>query len=84
MVELGIVDIREIIRLIKSNYDFDFSCFALTSLKYRLEHIIAKNSLSNPESLYRKLTDERDFFDIFLLDFTADVRFLQIDPDLCI
>jgi chemotaxis protein methyltransferase CheR len=66
MVELGIVDIREIIRLIKNQYDIDFSTFALTSLKYRLEHIIAKNNLSSPESLYRKLTDHREFFDTFI------------------
>ena len=82
MVELGIVDIREIIRLIKSNYDFDFSCFALTSLKYRLEHIIAKNSLSNPESLYRKLTDERDFFDIFLFQLMVPSTEMFRDPSV--
>ncbi len=66
MVELGIVDIREIIRLIKNQYDIDFSTFALTSFKYRLEHIIAKNNLTSPENLYRKLTDHREFFDIFM------------------
>jgi len=65
MVELGIVDIREIIRLIKNQYDIDFSTFALTSLKYRLEHIIAKNNLTSPENLYRKLTDHHEFFDTF-------------------
>jgi hypothetical protein len=57
MIELGIVDIREIIRLINKNYNFDFSNFALTSLKYRLEHVIAKNNLTSPESLFRKLSD---------------------------
>jgi chemotaxis protein methyltransferase CheR len=66
MVELGIVDIREIIRLIKNQYNIDFSTFALTSLKYRLEHIIAKNNLTNPENLYRKLTDHPEFFDTFI------------------
>jgi len=66
MIELGIVDIREIIRLIKNRYDIDFSTFALTSFKYRLEHIIAKNNLTSPENLYRKLTDHREFFDTFI------------------
>jgi chemotaxis protein methyltransferase CheR len=66
MVELGIVDIREIIRLIKSNYNYDFSTFALTSLKYRLEYVIAKNNLTSPESLFRKLNNQVEFFDSFL------------------
>lgn len=66
MTELGIVDIREIIRLVNNNFKFDLSNFALTSLKYRLEHIIAKNNLLSPEGLYRKLLDQKDFFDTFL------------------
>jgi hypothetical protein len=57
MVELGIVDIREIIRLIKNNYNYDFSTFALTSLKYRLEYVISKNNLTSPESFFRKLSN---------------------------
>jgi chemotaxis protein methyltransferase CheR len=66
MVELGIVDIREIIRLIKNHYNYDFSTFALTSLKYRLEYVISKNNLTSPESLFRKLSNQPDFFDTFL------------------
>jgi chemotaxis protein methyltransferase CheR len=66
MVELGIVDIREIIRLIKNKYNYDFSTFALTSLKYRLEYVIAKNNLTSPESLFRKLNNQTEFFDSFL------------------
>ncbi len=82
MVELGIVDIREIIRLIKNQYDIDFSTFALTSLKYRLEHIIAKNNLSNPENLYRKLTDHRDFFDTFIHQLFVPASEMFRDPSV--
>lgn len=80
MVELGIVDIREIIRLIKNNYNFDFSNFALTSFKYRLEHIIAKNNLSSPENLYRKLTDDTGFFDTFLFQLMVPSTEMFRDP----
>jgi chemotaxis protein methyltransferase CheR len=82
MVELGIVDIREIIRLVKSNYEVDFSNFALTSLKYRLEHIIAKNNLTSPESLYRKLHDQRNFFDIFLSQLFVPSTEMFRDPSV--
>jgi chemotaxis protein methyltransferase CheR len=66
MVELGIVDIREIIRLIKDRYNYDFSTFALTSLKYRLEYVIAKNNLPTPESMFRKIGNHPEFFETFL------------------
>jgi chemotaxis protein methyltransferase CheR len=82
MVELGIVDIREIIRLVKSNYDMDFSNFALTSLKYRLEHIIAKNNLTSPESLYRKLLEQRGFFDTFLSQLFVPSTEMFRDPSV--
>lgn len=82
MVELGIVDIREIVRLINSNYGYDFSIFALTSLKYRLETVIAKNNLANPESLFRKLSDQPEFFDLFLHQLTVPSTEMFRDPSV--
>jgi chemotaxis protein methyltransferase CheR len=82
MVELGIVDIREIIRLIVKNYQFDLSNFSLTSLKYRLEHIVAKNNLSNAEGLFRKLSDQPEFFDTFLNQLCVPSSEMFRDPSL--
>lgn len=82
MVELGIVDIREIIRLIKSTQGFDFSTYSLTSLKYRLEKVIAKNSLSSPEALIRKLSDEPGFFDEFMHDVSVPSTEMFRDPSV--
>jgi chemotaxis protein methyltransferase CheR len=82
MVELGIVDIREIIRLIKSIYGFDFSNYSLTSFKYRLENVIAKNNLNSPESLFRKLSDQPDFFDKFLHQISVPSSEMFRDPSV--
>lgn len=82
MVELGIVDIREIIRLVNANFGFDLSNFALTSLKYRLEHIISKNSLTSPENLFRKLTSEQAFFDTFLSQLFVPSSEMFRDPSV--
>ncbi len=82
MAELGIVDIREIIRVIKKVYDYDFSSFALTSFKYSLERVILKNGLHNAETLYRKLSEDKHFFDVFLYDiFTPSTEMFR-DPSL--
>ena len=82
MIELGIVDIREIIRLIKSQYNYDLSNQALTSFKLRLEKVIAKNNLKNPESLFRKLNDEPDYFDTFLQEIAVPSTEMFRDPSL--
>lgn len=82
MTELGIVDIRELIRIIKKVHKVDFSNFALTSLKYSLEKVIAKNGLFNTENLFRKLTEEPEFFDIFLNDLIVPSTEMFRDPSL--
>jgi len=82
MTELGIVDIREIIRAIKSFYDYDFGNYALTSFKQRLERLMIRNNLSNAESLIKKLRDESDFFDIFLYEISVPSTEMFRDPSL--
>jgi chemotaxis protein methyltransferase CheR len=82
MVELGIVDIREIIRIVKKVHNIDFSNFALTSFKYNLEKVIAKNSLLTVENLFRKLSEEPNFFETFLYDFFVPSTEMFRDPSL--
>jgi chemotaxis protein methyltransferase CheR len=82
MTELGIVDIREIIRAIKSLYDYDFGNFALTSFKQRLERLMIRNNLSNAESLIKKLREEPDFLDIFLFEISVPSTEMFRDPSL--
>jgi len=80
MVDLGIVDIREIIRLIKDHYNYDFSTFALTSFKHRLEYIISKNNLTSPESLFRKLSSQPEFFNTFMAQVCVPSSEMFRDP----
>lgn len=63
-------------------YGFDFSNYSLTSLKYRLEKIIARNNLNSPESLYRKLSDEPDFFDQFMHQVSVPSTEMFRDPSV--
>ena len=82
MAELGIVDIREIVRIIKSIHNYDFSNFALTSFKYSLEKIIDRYGLVNVENLMKRLYDEVDFFDTFLNDIFVPSTEMFRDPSL--
>ncbi|UCH14043.1 MAG: hypothetical protein JSV22_13190 [Bacteroidales bacterium] len=82
MTELGIVDIREIIRNIASKYDYDFSKFALTSFKHRLEKIMMKNNLSSVSGFIKKLKTNKEFFDIFLHEISVPSTEMFRDPSL--
>ena len=82
MNELGIISIREIIRIIKTLYDYDFSNYALTSLKYRLERLMMKYNMQTPENLIKKIQDEPDFFDNFLYDISVPSTEMFRDPSL--
>lgn len=82
MAELGIVDIREIIRIIQKVHNVDFSNYALTSFKYSIEKVMAQNRMSNTENLIRKLNDDSSYFDTFLDDLFVPSTEMFRDPSL--
>jgi chemotaxis protein methyltransferase CheR len=82
MPELGIVDMREIILAVKTDFDYDFGNYALTSFKQRLERIMAIYNIGNAEGLVRKLRNDRNFFDIFLYEISIPSTEMFRDPSL--
>src|SRR5512133_3959752 len=82
MAELGIVDIREINRVIKSLYNYDFSFHALTSYKQRLERLMAVYYIDTADGLIRKLQNESQFFDTFLSEIPVSSTEMFRDPSL--
>jgi chemotaxis protein methyltransferase CheR len=82
MTELGIVDIREIIRTVKLVHDYDFANYALTSLKQRLERLMSIYAISSPEGLIKKISDEPAFFDSFLYEIAVPSTEMFRDPSL--
>jgi len=82
MAELGIVDIREINRVIKSLFDYDFSNHALTSYKQRLERLMKIYIIGSSEGLMKKLRDDPGFFDIFLHEISVPSTEMFRDPSL--
>jgi chemotaxis protein methyltransferase CheR len=82
MTELGIVDIREIIRAINTAYSYDFSNFALTSLKQRFERLMGISGLSSVEGLIKKIINEPDFIDTLLYEIAVPSTEMFRDPSL--
>ena len=82
MIELRIVDIREITRIIRSLYNYDFSNYALTSFKQRLERLIMLYNMGSGEGLARKLEEDPAFFDLFLYEIAVPSTEMFRDPSL--
>ncbi|MBN2613965.1 MAG: hypothetical protein JXB00_20575 [Bacteroidales bacterium] len=82
MTELGVVDIREIYRTINDTYGYDFSQFAMTSFKQRLERLMIRNNISNTENLINKIKSGDEFFDLFLYEVSVPSTEMFRDPSL--
>ena len=82
MAELGIVDIREINKVIKSQFNYDFSNHALTSYKHRLERIMEIHNIGSAEGFIRKIREDNNFFDLFLFDISVPSTEMFRDPSL--
>ncbi|MBN2348586.1 MAG: hypothetical protein JXJ22_07110 [Bacteroidales bacterium] len=82
MIDLGIVDIREILKTIQTKYKYDFSNYALTSLKQRLEKFIIRNSLIDANGLLKKLKEHPEEFDTFLHEISVPSSEMFRDPSL--
>jgi len=83
MIEkLGIIDFRNIIRAIREFFGIDFSDYALTSFKRRLERVIQLYNLNGANELIIKLKDEPDFFEIFLKDISVEDTEMFRDPTM--
>jgi len=80
--EIGIVETRNVIRLINELYHYDFSDFALTSFKRRLENIISLYNLKLTDNLISRLREDKAFFDIFLHDIMVEPTEMFRDPSL--
>lgn len=81
MTEIGIVDTRNIIKLIQEKYACDFSDFALTSFKHRLEYILQTRNLKHPDILLSRL-ESPGFFEQFLDDIFIPSTEMFRDPSL--
>ncbi len=82
MTELGIVDLREIFKTVDNVYEYDFSQYALTSFKQRLERLMIRNNISTADGLIARLKNNPEFFDLFLFEVSVPSTEMFRDPSL--
>ena len=82
MFEIGIVEAKNIIKTINEKYHFDFSDYALTSFKRRIEVIIEQNNLKYVDILINKLLEDQKFFESILDKLIVPSSEMFRDPSL--
>src|SRR3989304_1007943 len=81
-VDIGIVETRKVIEVIKETYNYDYKNYALTFFKHRLERVIEINNLRDIELLIQKLKTDQEFFEKFIQDISVETTELFRDPSL--
>lgn len=80
MLEIEIVELRKLTEIIKNKYDYDFSNYAMSSFKRRVQRVLELYKFASVETLIKKLHDEPKFFKEFLSEVTVNVTEMFRDP----
>jgi chemotaxis protein methyltransferase CheR len=80
--ELGIVDTRNIIKILQDVYGYDFKNYALTFFKRRVENFIRINNLKNAEFFIQRIEQDQETFEYFLEFMAVDITEMFRDPSL--
>lgn len=80
--ELGIVDTRNIIKILQDVYNYDFKNYALTFFKRRVENFIRINNLKNAEFFIQRIEQDQETFESFLEFMAVDITEMFRDPSV--
>ncbi len=77
---MEIADLRRITEIVKNKYKYDFSDYAMSSLRRRIQRILELYNLASINQLLEKLEKDIVFFDLFLSEITVNVTEMFRDP----
>jgi chemotaxis protein methyltransferase CheR len=80
MIEVGINDLKSVISAVKEQYQYDFSEYALSSFKRRIERLIEIRHYSSVEELVQQIRGLKLTKDEFLHEITVNVTEMFRDP----
>lgn len=79
---LGIIDYRNIVSTIQEAYNMDFSNYAFTAFKRRIERVIQMNNMNSVNDLTARIRDDESFLETFLYDISIEETEMFRDPSL--
>lgn len=80
MQEIHIVDIRRLTEIIRDKYGYDFTNYAMSSFKRRVNRILDLYRFNSVEALINRISEDKKFFEEFLSEITVNVTEMFRDP----
>ena len=80
MQDVEISDLRRLTKVILDEYDYDFTNYAMSSFRRRIQRILELYKFGNVNMLIKRLKDDREFFDEFISEVTVNVTEMFRDP----
>lgn len=81
-IELGIVDTRNILKLLQEKHGYDFSDYALTAFKRRLERAMLITETRTVELFLNRIDRDKNFVENLLHEIQVDSTEMFRDPSL--
>ncbi|MGJ3235059.1 CheR family methyltransferase [Marivirga sp.] len=78
--DIEISDLRRITELVKEQYKYDFTNYAMSSFRRRILRIMELYKFGSADLLIKRLKDDRSFFDEFIAEITVNVTEMFRDP----
>ena len=80
MGDIEIADIKKIAEVVKLKYNYDFTNYAMSSFKRRIQRILDLFKINSVDALIKKISDDAVFFEEFLVEITVNVTEMFRDP----
>ena len=80
MQDVEISDLRRLTKVILDEYDYDFTNYAMSSFRRRIQRILELYKFGSVTMLIKRLKEDREFFDEFISEVTVNVTEMFRDP----
>jgi chemotaxis protein methyltransferase CheR len=78
--DIEIADLRKLTALIKERFNYDFSNYAMSSFKRRIQRVLELDRLNSVDALIKKLETNPAYFQTFVSEITVNVTEMFRDP----
>ncbi len=78
--EIEIADLRKLTSLVKDKYNYDFTNYAMSSFKRRIQRVLELDRLGSVDVLLKKLETNPAYFQTFVSEITVNVTEMFRDP----
>lgn len=80
MKDIEIADIKKVADVVKSQYDYDFTNYAMSSFKRRIQRIMDMHKFASVDLLVKRIREDKQFFEDFIVEITVNVTEMFRDP----